>query len=345
MMNVLGIETSCDDTAIAIVNEKGLILAQTIYNQFKVHQQWGGVVPELAARNHLDKISDALSQTMSEAHLEYDQLDAVSATCGPGLIGGVLVGAAFAKAIAWAKKIPFMAINHLEGHALSVRLEKNIQFPYLLLLVSGGHCMFVIVKKVGDYHILGQTLDDAAGECFDKVARLLDLGWPGGPAVEKAAMNVSNIDIDYNLPRPMCHRKGCDLSFAGLKSAVQRLVGKFDQKALETQRDAIAYAFQEAVCDILSMRASNALKIGFDMCGPIDHFVMAGGVAANHKLRQRMQILCAQHQVRFFAPDPALCTDNGAMIAWAGIEAMQAGRKPDIGFRPTPRWRLDQVNV
>ncbi len=342
-MLVLGIETSCDETAIGLVDGNRNIVAQTIHSQIETHQKWGGVVPELAARDHLSHIMPILEYTFAKANISYNDIDGVAATCGPGLIGGVMVGASVGKSIAWAKDIPFMAINHLEGHALSPRLIKPIPFPYLLLLASGGHCMFVIVKEVGNYSIIGRTLDDAAGECFDKVARLLQLGWPGGPAIEKIAHSGdSKLAAQFDLPRPMVYKKGCDMSFAGLKSAMRRLVCSMPQETIEKYKATLAYAFETAVCDILSMRSAAALDIALGD-NKIKHFVLAGGVGANIRLRNGLMQVAEKYAIDFFTPPVDLCTDNGAMIAWAGIEAMAKGRPANIAFQPTPRWPLDEV--
>lgn len=345
-MIVLGIETSCDETAAAVVSGGGEILAQSVLSQLDEHRPYGGVVPELAARSHLQHIDRLVSQTMKQAAVGFDQLDGVAATGGPGLIGGVIVGVMTAKAIATACNLPFMAINHLEGHALSARLSApdDVDFPYLLLLVSGGHCQLLSVEGPGRYRRLGTTIDDALGEAFDKTAKLLGLGYPGGPAVEAAAKDGTA--ERFSLPRPMKGRAGCDFSFSGLKTAVRHAAMKLPEGPL--QKDDVAdlcAGFQAAAGDVLAERTGHALDAFLE-----DHpggrtLVIAGGVAANLALRQRMQQLADQRAINLVTPPLDLCTDNAAMIAWAAIErikvlGLEAARDP-LDFRPRPRWPLD----
>ncbi len=339
-MRVLGIETSCDETAVAIVEAPaasaplgnppgGKILANVVYSQMTEHRRFGGVVPEIAARAHLERLDGLVAEALAEAKLDLAELDGIAATGGPGLIGGVMVGVMTAKAMAFAHDKPFLAVNHLEGHALSVRLTEDVAFPYLLLLVSGGHCQLLTVRGPGDFARLGTTIDDAVGECFDKTAKLLGLGFPGGPAVERAAQGG---DADrFQLPRPMWKKPGCDFSFSGLKTAVRQAVEKLSRDDEQAVADLCA-SFQRTVGDVLVDRCTNALAVA-----PNDTLVVAGGVAANAYLRGRLEKLGP----RFVAPPVKLCTDNGAMIAWAGLERLRLGKTDSLDFRPRPRWPLD----
>ncbi|SOD98919.1 tRNA (adenosine(37)-N6)-threonylcarbamoyltransferase complex transferase subunit TsaD [Caenispirillum bisanense] len=334
-MIVLGLETSCDETAAAVVDDSGLILSEVVLSQFEEHRPYGGVVPEIAARSHLDHIDRLVDEAMTRAGLSYDALDAVAATAGPGLIGGVIVGVMTAKAIAAVHGKPFLAVNHLEGHALTARLTDKVAFPYLLLLVSGGHCQILAVEGVGRYRRLGTTIDDAAGEAFDKVAKMLGLGYPGGPAVQAAAERGDARRFPF--PRPMKGRPGCDFSFSGLKTSVRQMVETLPPGPLSEQDKAdLAAGFQAAVVDSIADRVKRALA-GFRGTA----FVVAGGVAANSALREKLQALAAQAGLPFVAPPLRLCTDNAAMIAWAGIERLKAGESDPLDFRPRPRWPLD----
>ena len=338
-MRVLGIETSCDETAVAIVEAPagggavGTILANVVYSQQTEHRRFGGVVPEIAARAHLERIDGLIEDALEAARLGLDDVDAIAATGGPGLIGGVMVGVMAAKALAFAREKPFLAINHLEGHALTVRLTEPVDFPYLLLLVSGGHCQLLTVRGPGDFTRLGTTIDDAAGECFDKTAKLLGLGLPGGPAVERLAKDGDA--QRFALPRPMWRKPGCDFSFSGLKTAVRQAVEKLDPADERAKADLCA-SFQRTVGDVLADRCANAL-----LSVPSPTLVVAGGVAANLYLRGRLEEVAARHGVSLVAPPVKLCTDNGAMIAWAGIERLRLGWTDALDFRPRPRWPLD----
>ena len=342
-MRVLGIETSCDETAVAVVEAAaddrpvGHILANVVYSQLTEHRRFGGVVPEIAARAHLERIDGLLGEALAMAGLEMGELDGVAATGGPGLIGGVMVGVMTAKAIALAHHLPFLAVNHLEGHALSVRLTEAVEFPYLLLLVSGGHCQLLIVEGAGRYRRLGTTIDDAVGEAFDKTAKLLGLGFPGGPAVERAARTGDAKRFD--LPRPMLGRPGCDFSFAGLKTAVLNTVRRLGKPAPQDVAD-LAASFQAAVGDVLVDRCARALDLMAATGGGKD-LVVAGGVAANLYLRGRLEAMLAPRGGKLIAPPVALCTDNAAMIAWAGWERLRAGGSDGLDFAPRPRWPLD----
>ena len=338
-MRVLGIETSCDETAVAVVEGAagtqpvGRILSNTVYSQLTEHRRFGGVVPEIAARAHLERIDGLVAQALDEAGVGLADLDAIAATGGPGLIGGVMVGVMTAKALAFAHDKPFIAVNHLEGHALSVRLTEPVGFPYLLLLVSGGHCQLLTVRGPGDFTRLGTTIDDAAGECFDKTAKLLGLGFPGGPAVERAAEGGD--PRRFALPRPMWRKPGCDFSFSGLKTAVRQTVEKLPADDPRAVADLCA-SFQRTVGDVFADRCANALALA-----PSSTLVVAGGVAANVYLRGRLEEVAAAHGARLVAPPVRLCTDNGAMIAWAGVERLRLGQGDALDFRPRPRWPLD----
>lgn len=338
-MIVLGIETSCDETAAAVVDDAREIRANVVLSQLEDHRPFGGVVPEVAARAHLEHVDAVIERAMQDADLAFKDLDAVAATAGPGLIGGVLVGAMSAKAISAATGKPFVAVNHLEGHALTARLTDGIDFPYLLLLVSGGHCQLLIVEGVGRYTRLGTTIDDAAGEAFDKSAKLLGLGYPGGPLIEKAAGGGDAQRFD--LPRPMKGKPGCDFSFSGLKTAVRRQVELLGDGMDETAVRDLAASFQQAVADSLVDRTKRAVAIARETHPGITHLVVAGGVAANRAIGEALAALCDNEGLVLNQPPPALCTDNGAMIAWAGLERFRLGLTDPLDFKARPRWPLD----
>jgi N6-L-threonylcarbamoyladenine synthase len=338
---VLGIETSCDETAAAVVGADAsgpAIRANLIQSQLADHAPYDGIVPEIAARAHLDHLGGLVARALAEAKLGLSDIDAVAATAGPGLIGGLIVGTMLAKGIAWAAQKPFVAVNHLEAHALTARLTDALDFPYLLLLVSGGHCQLLAVDGVGSYTRLGTTLDDAAGEAFDKAAILLGLGYPGGPAIERAAR--AGDPRRFQMPRPLVGRPGCDFSFSGLKTAVRRLVavaGQPDPKAVAD----LAASVETAIGDALVDRTRNALD-WFRRHRPQGrNLVAAGGVAANAMLRRRLAALAEEAGLDFAAPPPGLCTDNAAMIAWAGIERLRLGLTDGLDAAPRPRWPLD----
>jgi N6-L-threonylcarbamoyladenine synthase len=342
-MLVLGIETSCDETAAAVVSDEGArIRANVVLSQLAEHRPYGGVVPEIAARAHLDHLDGLIAEALHRAGVGFDDLAGVAATGGPGLIGGVIVGVTEAKAIALARGLPFIAVNHLEGHALSPRLVEDVPFPYLLLLVSGGHCQLLVVAGVGKYRRLGTTIDDAAGEAFDKGAKLLGLGYPGGPAIERAAS--AGDPQRFALPRPLRGRPGLDFSFSGLKTALRQTVeGLAGPDAAPSPTDAadLAAGLQAAIGDCLVDRTARAAAL-FRARHPAGRsLVVAGGVAANAALRQRLAALAAAEGLDFVAPPPALCTDNGAMIAWAGLERLRLGLTSPLDFAPRPRWPLD----
>ncbi|MFM9852740.1 MAG: tRNA (adenosine(37)-N6)-threonylcarbamoyltransferase complex transferase subunit TsaD [Sphingomonadaceae bacterium] len=331
MVLILGIESSCDETAASIVSSDRRILSHRLAGQESVHRPFGGVVPENAARAHVEVLVPLVEAALADAGLHLTDMDAIAATAGPGLIGGVMVGLVTAKALAHASGKPLIAVNHLEGHALSPRLsDPTLAFPYLLLLVSGGHCQLLEVKGVGSYRRLATTIDDAAGEAFDKSAKLLGLGFPGGPAVEAAAARGDKSAVP--LPRPLMGSAEPHFSFAGLKSAVLRA-----RDAGIHATDDIAASFQQAVIDCLIDRTARAIEA----CDDVKSLVVAGGVAANLQIRAALEALAAKHHLGFVAPPLWLCTDNAAMIAWAGAERFAAGLTDSLDCEARPRWPLD----
>lgn len=338
-MRLLGIETSCDETAAAVIDGDGRVLAQEVLSQTTDHRPFGGIVPEIAARSHLQNLDHLIRRTMSAATTEFADLSGVAATAGPGLIGGVLVGVMTAKAIAAAQKIPFVAVNHLEGHALTARFTDGVVFPYLLLLVSGGHCQLLAVQGVGNYRRYGTTLDDAAGEAFDKVAKLLGLGFPGGPAIERAAEN--GVDR-FKFPRPMKGKPGFDFSFSGLKTAARLAAETVSQEPHSAADvDDLAASFQAAVVDSIVDRVSRAARRFRHEYPDGRTLVVAGGVAANRALRRTLADAARDAGLDFAAPPPHLCTDNAVMIAWAGLERLKLGLVDPLDFKARPRWPLD----
>jgi N6-L-threonylcarbamoyladenine synthase len=383
---VLGIETSCDETAAAVVAADGSILSNIVFSQLDEHRPYGGVVPEIAARAHIHHLNDLISRAMDEANLSFGELAGVATTSGPGLIGGVMVGLMSAKAIASVHNKPFMAINHLEGHALTARLTEDVVFPYLLLLVSGGHCQLLIVKGVGNYQRLGTTIDDAVGEAYDKTAKKLGLGYPGGPAVEAAALTGD--PTRFNLPRPLIRRADCHFSFSGLKTALSRTVDGLPAAPTDQDKADLCASFQAAVGDVLCNRTARAMdwfmessdggpkKLGADpdqqggagdgrplhpgrdvgdagweetasikgstsWGGRSPSLVIAGGVAANQYLRARLNDICAEKNFTLACPPIALCTDNAAMVAWAGVERLALGLTDTLDTPARARWPLD----
>lgn len=333
MALVLGIESSCDETAAALVTTERRIVAQRIASQDEAHAPYGGVVPEIAARAHAERLAPMIAAVLADAGMTLADCDAIAATAGPGLIGGVMVGLVSAKALAMASEVPLIAVNHLEGHALSPRLaDPELAFPYILLLVSGGHCQILRVEGVGRYRRLATTIDDALGEAFDKTAKILGLGFPGGPEVERLAEQGDPKAVP--LPRPLAGSGEPHFSFAGLKSAVLR--------AKESGRHAdadIAASFQQAALDC----ATDRLRVALASTEPAPALVVAGGVAANRQVRAALEALAEDHAMRFVAPPPALCTDNAAMIAWAGCERLALAEfRPDpLDMPARPRWPLD----
>jgi len=337
---VLGLEASCDETAAALLAPDGTILAEAVRSQLAEHTPFGGVVPEIAARAHLAHLPALAAQVMVEARVTPGQLGGIAATAGPGLIGGLIVGASFGKGMAIAHNLPFVGVNHLEGHALTARLPGlvpgGVEFPYLLLLLSGGHCQCVAVEGLGRYRRLGSTLDDAVGEAFDKSAKLMGLPWPGGPALEMLA--ASGNPKRFPLPRPMLGRPGCDFSFSGLKTAVAQTIPKL---ATEQDRADLAAAFQHVVAAVLADRARHALA----MLPAATAMVVAGGVAANQGVRAALTAEAERAGLPLIAPPVRLCTDNAVMIAWAGIERLRAGLTDPLDLAPRPRWPLDELRA
>lgn len=345
---ILGIETSCDETAAAVVRRfsdgRGVLLSNVVLSQLKDHAPYGGVVPEIAARVHVTHLDGLIARAMSEAGVGFENLDAVAATAGPGLLGGLLVGLTTGKAISMAWDIPFLAINHLEGHALTPRLLAPCAFPYLLLLISGGHTQFQLVEGVGHYKRLGTTIDDALGEAFDKVAKLLGLGYPGGPRVESYAKRGDAKRFEF--PRPLKGRADCNFSFSGLKTAVREVVHGLGALSEQDVADVCA-SFELAVAETLADRLKRAFQqfreMHSDVLNPC--FVVAGGVAANQTLRNVFEIISTQHGFTLNVPPFHLCTDNAAMIAWAGAERLVLGLTDNIDFAARPRWPLDTVSA
>jgi N6-L-threonylcarbamoyladenine synthase len=338
LRHVLGIETSCDETAAAIVRSDRRIVSSIVLSQTPLHAMHGGVVPEIAARAHLDHVDAIIQEALSTARLILEDVDAVAATVGPGLIGGLIVGAMTGKAMALARGIPFLAINHLEGHALSARLQPGVDFPYLLLLVSGGHCQLLCVEGVGRYTRLGTTIDDAAGEAFDKTAKLLGLGYPGGPALERLAARGD--PQRFALPRPLLGRPGCDFSFSGLKTAMRLAIDRLGDE-VDVARADLAASFQRVVADVIADRTTHAIAATRARGVEPTALVVAGGVAANTEIRDRLAATGAAHGLALRAPPLALCTDNAAMIAWAGIERLCRGERDALDIPARPRWPLD----
>jgi len=341
-MRVLGIETTCDETAAAVVSLSpgghGDILSNEVMSQIAQHAAYGGVVPEIAARAHLDVLDRLVGRALADAGLRLDQIDGVAAAAGPGLIGGVIVGLTFGKALALAAGKPFIGVNHLEAHALTARLTDGVDFPYLLLLVSGGHTQLLSVRGVGDYRRIGTTIDDAIGEAFDKVAKMLGLPYPGGPQVEKQALNGDPQRFEF--PRPMLRRPGADFSFSGLKTAVRLEVERIAPLRPHDVADVCA-SFQAAVVDVVIDRIRGALRIFRQQDGDPRALVVAGGVAANGAIRRALGRFAGESGLNLIMPSPALCTDNGAMIAWAGIERLRRGMIDGMDFPARPRWPLD----
>ncbi|MCP8938738.1 tRNA (adenosine(37)-N6)-threonylcarbamoyltransferase complex transferase subunit TsaD [Alsobacter sp. SYSU M60028] len=340
-MLVLGIETTCDETAASVVSSErdghGEILSNEILSQIADHAAYGGVVPEIAARAHVEVVDHLVERALAKAGVRLSDLDGVAAAAGPGLIGGVIVGLTTAKTLALVANKPLVAVNHLEGHALSPRLTDGVAFPYLLLLVSGGHTQLVAVKGVGDYVRLGGTVDDAIGEAFDKTAKMLGLPYPGGPQVEREAERGD--PERFALPRPMLGRAAPDFSLSGLKTAVRVEAERIAPLTGKDVADLCA-SFQAAVVDVVVDRTRVALKLFRETAGHPSALVVAGGVAANATVRRALQRLAGETGLRLAVPPPALCTDNGAMIAWAGIERLRRGLVDDLSVAPRARWPL-----
>ena len=347
----MGIESSCDETSAAIVDSNKNILAHIIYSQIPEHQKYGGVVPELAARAHILAIDEVIRQTLARANMDINDIDVIAATAGPGLIGGVLIGWMAATGIAQSTGKPLVAVNHLEGHALVPRLaaatadnansEVSVEFPYLLMLASGGHCQILLVRGVGKYDLIGQTLDDSAGEAFDKVSKMLGLGYPGGPIVDKRAAMGNPHAFDF--PRPLTDKPGCDFSFSGIKTAARTFLSKHPEPHSDEFINDFCASFQASVVDCIINRLNHAMRSNQVMSTKPKTLVVAGGVAKNSAIRGAMEKLAREHNMVFAAPPMSLCTDNGAMIAWAGLENYQIGNIVREPVAPRPRWPLTEL--
>lgn len=335
----LGIETSCDETGVALYDDEAGLLADALYSQIELHADYGGVVPELASRDHVRKTLPLIQQVLNEANCDKTAITGVAYTAGPGLVGALLVGAAIGRSLAWSWNVPAVAVHHMEGHLLAPLLEDQPPaFPFVALLVSGGHTLLVEVKGVGRYRIIGETLDDAAGEAFDKTAKLLGLDYPGGPALAKLAQQ-GNPDR-FQFPRPMTNRPGLDFSFSGLKTFAITTLRDHSAPAadLPQTRADIARAFEDAVADTMAIKCKRALQHT-----GLTRLVMAGGVSANQRLRARLSTLSQQEGFEIFYPRPAFCTDNGAMIAFAGSLRLAAGQAQGRHFAARPRWPIDEL--
>ncbi len=335
-MRVLGIETSCDETGVAIYCSNRGLLAQALHSQTNVHAQYGGVVPELASRDHIRKLLPLVQTTLKQAHLTRQELDGIAYTSGPGLVGALLVGATFGRSLAWTLGIPAIAVHHMEGHLLAPMLETvKPKFPFVALLVSGGHTQLVAVEKLGLYHVLGESLDDAAGEAFDKTAKILGLPYPGGPELAKLALQGN--PKRFQFPRPMTNRPGLDFSFSGLKTYTWQTLQAHEPADAQTLAD-IACAFEDAVIDTLVIKCRRAMR-----STGLKTVVLAGGVSANQRLRMAMESMIVQEQGELFLPRPEFCTDNGAMIAYAGLMRLLAGQQEPLEIKVKGRWSLQDL--
>lgn len=334
-MYVLGIETSCDETGVAIYHSTQGLKAHNLYSQIKMHNEYGGVVPELASRDHVRKLIPLIGQTLNDCRLPKTAINGIAYTAGPGLIGALLVGACTARSLAWCWDIPAIAVHHMEGHLLAPMLEaEQPEFPFIALLISGGHTQLVLVKGIGDYKLLGESLDDAAGEAFDKTAKMLSLPYPGGPHLSKLAQQGRPV---YQFPRPMTDRPGLDFSFSGLKTYT---LNKLHETGQDHQNKAdIALAFQTAVAETLTIKCRRAIqKTG------LKRLVVAGGVSANQAIRLALKTMCLEQNAALYFPRPEFCTDNGAMIAYAGCQRLLAGEHHDLEIKARPRWPLAELN-
>jgi len=335
-MKVLGIETSCDETGIAVYDTVKGLLAHTLYSQIELHAEYGGVVPELASRDHIRRVTPLIDEVLQQSGCQKSDIEGIAYTAGPGLMGALMVGAAIGRTLAWTWNIPSIGVNHMEGHLLAPMLDsKQPSFPFLALLVSGGHSLIVDVKQVGDYEIIGESLDDAVGEAFDKTAKLLDLGYPGGPVISKLA--ETGDASAYKFPRPMTNRPGLDMSFSGLKTFVLNTWQDSDKS--DTAKANIAAAFQEAIVDTLLIKCKRAIKQT-----SYPQLVMAGGVSANKQLREKLAEYSQANNLELFYPKTQFCTDNGAMIAYAGALRLMAGERDDSSFQVRPRWAISELN-
>ena len=343
-MIILGIETSCDETSAALVEKEseilsGKILNQQTLSQIKKHRPFGGVVPELSFREHSKSIDFIVKKSLKTARISLEQVDAFAATTGPGLMGGLIVGSNYAKGVSVATNKPFLAINHLQAHVLVTRMKEKIEFPFLCLLVSGGHTQILLAYSHKNFKVLGETLDDAVGEAFDKTAKLLNLHYPGGPEIEKLAQNSSG-KISFNLPRPLINKKTLNLSFSGIKTSIRKIVISGLKKH---HRNDLAREFQEAVTDCLVSKVEKAIELTQKKV-KFTNLVVTGGVASNSFVRTKLDELCKKKQILFSVPEPDLCVDNAAMVAWAGIEKMINGETGDsVHIHPKPRWNIEDI--
>lgn len=344
-MKILGIESSCDDTSVAIINDKKKILSNERVSQDDVHQIYKGIVPELAARNHVFHIEKITEKALKSGDVNLNKIDIIASTAGPGLIGGLLVGLSFAKTLAQVKKIPFVAVNHLEGHVLTPRLAFNTNFPYLVLLISGGHSNFYFLKNINNYKFIGGTLDDAVGETFDKIGKALGLKFPGGPEVEKRAREGN--ENAFIFPKPLLKKADNDinLSFSGLKSHIVKLINNNKTNLLSKSFiDDISASFQKTISDILINKLKRAIKLCNKKYPTYENVVIVGGVASNNYLRNKFLKAIINCKKKAFIPPANLCTDNGAMIAWAGYERFRSGYSSSLNFKALPRWPLEKGN-
>ena len=342
-MIVLGIETSCDETSVAIIKKRnkddfGHILSENTLSQINKHKRFGGIVPELASREHENTLDPLVKKTIKEANITLSKIDAFAATTGPGLLGGLLVGSNYAKALSLANNKPFVSVNHLQGHILVTRMKKKKNFPFLALLLSGGHTQLLIAKAFNKFQIIGETLDDALGEAFDKTAKVLGYDYPGGPIIEKLASKGKRKDF-FKLPKPLLHSKDLNFSFSGLKTSVRKIAEK---KLDKSQQCNLAFEFQDCVTEILISKSEKAIIL--EKKNNINSFILAGGVASNNFIRERFSLLCQKHSVEFIVPEKKLCVDNAIMIAWAGIEKLKNKKISDShDKKPKPEWSLEDL--
>ena len=347
-ITVLGIESSCDETAVSIVRLKdkkdGEILSNIVFSQIDEHLPYGGVVPEIASRSHVESLGPLIDRALNEASLKLSNIDGIAATAGPGLVGGLIVGLTTAKGISLGANIPLVGVNHLEGHALTPLLTNKISFPYILLLISGGHTQLILVKDLGEYIQLGTTLDDAVGEAFDKAAKFLDLGYPGGPALEKISKEGSK--NRFNFPRPLLKSQDCNFSFSGLKTSLIREVKEIEPLTQNDLAD-LASSYQQAIIDCLKAKSDRAISMAKDKYKDLDinYFVASGGVASNKAIGESLNELAVENNMEFVAPPIKFCTDNAAMIAWAGGLRLLSGKKDNLEISVKSRWPLSEMKI
>jgi len=347
-ITVLGIESSCDETAVSIVRLKdkkdGEILSNIVFSQIDEHLPYGGVVPEIASRSHVESLGPLIDRALNEASLKLSNIDGIAATAGPGLVGGLIVGLTTAKGISLGANIPLVGVNHLEGHALTPLLTNKISFPYILLLISGGHTQLILVKDLGEYIQLGTTLDDAVGEAFDKAAKFLDLGYPGGPALEKISKEGSK--NRFNFPRPLLKSQDCNFSFSGLKTSLIREVKEIEPLTQNDLAD-LASSYQQAIIDCLKAKSDRAISMAKDKYKDLDinYFVASGGVASNKAIGESLNELAVENNMEFVAPPIKFCTDNAAMIAWAGGLRLLSGQEDSLEISVKSRWPLNEMKI